>query len=69
MLRHYVPTQDEWDLYLFLVEFAYNNAWQESIQTTSFTLNHNQHSLTPLNIGINKCQILVVKDLMQLIKQ
>ena len=27
MLRHYVSsTQDEWDLYLSLVEFAYNNA-------------------------------------------
>jgi hypothetical protein len=35
MLRHYVtPTQDDWDMYLSLVEFAYNNAWQESIRTT-----------------------------------
>ena len=29
MLRHYVsPTQDDWDHYLSLVEFAYNNFWQ-----------------------------------------
>ena len=29
MLTHYVsPTQDDWDHYLSLVEFAYNNAWQ-----------------------------------------
>ena len=40
MLRHYVsPTQDDWDPYLSLVEFAYNNAWQESMQTTYFMLN------------------------------
>ena len=40
MLRHYVsPTQDDWDLYLSLVEFSYNNAWQESIKTTPFMLN------------------------------
>jgi hypothetical protein len=55
MLRHYVsPTQDGWDLYLSLVEFAYNNVLQESIQTTPFMLNYGQHPLTPLNIRINK---------------
>ena len=28
MLRHYVnPTQDDWSLYLSLIEFAYNNVW------------------------------------------
>ena len=27
MLRHHVsPTQDDWDIYLSFVEFAYNNA-------------------------------------------
>ena len=41
ILRHYVsPTEDDWDLYLSLVEFAYSNAWQESIQTTPLMLNH-----------------------------
>lgn len=65
-LRHYVsPTQDDWDLYLSLVEFVYNNAWQESIQNTPFVLNHGQHPLTPLNIGINRCHVHVANDLMQ----
>ncbi len=66
MLRHYVsPTQDDWDLYLSLVEFAYNNAWQESIQTTPFMLNYGQHPLTPLNIGISRCHVPAAKDLVQ----
>ena len=66
MLRHYVsPTQDYWDLYLSLVEFAHNNAWQESIQTTPFMLNHGQHPFTPLNIGISKCHVPATKDLVQ----
>ena len=66
MLRHYVsPTQDDWDLYLSLVEFAYNNAWQESIQTTPFMLNYGQHPLTPLNIGISRCHVPVAKGLVQ----
>jgi hypothetical protein len=48
MLRHYVsPTQEDWDLYLSLVEFVYNNAWQKSIQTTPFMLNYGQHPLIP----------------------
>ena len=64
MLRHYVsPTQDDWDTYLSLVEFAYNNIWQESIQTTYFMLNHGRHPLTPLNIGINRCHVHVANDL------
>jgi hypothetical protein len=66
MPRHYVsPTQDDWDLYLSLVEFAYNNVWQESIQTTPFMLNYGQHPLTPLNIGISKCHVHATKGLMQ----
>jgi hypothetical protein len=66
MLRHYVsPTQDDWDLYLSLVEFAYNNAWQKSIQTTPFMLIYGQHPLIPLNIGINTCHAPTAKDLVQ----
>ena len=64
MLRHYVsPTQDDWDLYLSLVEFAYNNVWQELIQTNHFMLNHDQYPLTPLNIGISRCHVHAAKDL------
>ena len=28
-------------------------------------LNHDQHPLNPLNIGISKCHVLVAKDLVQ----
>lgn len=66
MLRHYVtPTQDDWDMYLSLVEFAYNNAWQESIRTTPFMLNYGQHPLTPLNRGISRCHVPAAKDFAQ----
>ena len=66
MLKHYVsPTQDDWDFYLSLVEFAYNNVWQESIQTTAYMLNHGQRLLTPLNIGISMCHVYAQKDLVQ----
>jgi hypothetical protein len=33
MLRHYEsPPQDNWDEYLMMVEFAFNNLWQGSIK-------------------------------------
>ena len=66
MLRHYVsPTQDDWDLYLSLVDFDYNNVWQESNQTIPFMLNYGQHPLTPFNIGISMCHVHAAKDLVQ----
>jgi hypothetical protein len=53
MLRNFVsPTQNDWNMGLFLVEFALNNTWQESIRTTPFMFNYGQHPLTPLNRGI-----------------
>ncbi|KAJ9534025.1 hypothetical protein QJQ45_002014 [Haematococcus lacustris] len=40
MLRHYIsPTQSDWPDYLALAEFAVNNSWQESIQSTPFLVN------------------------------
>ena len=66
MLRDYVsPTQDDCIFYLSLVESAYNNARQESIHTNPFMLNHGQHPLTPLNIGIIRCHVPLAKGLMQ----
>ena len=66
MLRHYVnSTQDDSDIHLSLFESTYNNVWQESIQTTHFMLNHGQHPLTPLNIGISKYHVPTAKDLVQ----
>ena len=50
MLRHYVsPRQDDWDKCLPLAEFAVNNSWQESVQSTPFFLNYGHHPLTPLS--------------------
>ena len=47
MLRHYVSsTEDDWDKLLSIVEFAYNNSWQEFIKTTHFVLNYGQHPST-----------------------
>ncbi len=48
MLRNYVsPTHDDWDQYLDIVEFAYNNAYHESIKTTPFRLSGGYDPRTP----------------------
>lgn len=50
MLRNYVgPMQDDWDEFLPASEYAINNAYQESIQTTPFFLNFGQHPHGPLS--------------------
>ncbi|KAJ9511202.1 hypothetical protein QJQ45_013641 [Haematococcus lacustris] len=44
MLRHYIrPDQKDWAEHLPLVEFAINNAWQESTRCTPFYLNYGYH--------------------------
>jgi hypothetical protein len=51
MLRHYVsPTQTDWNEHLSMVEFAYNNARQESTQETPFFLNYGFHPLSPIDL-------------------
>ena len=53
MLRYYVnPMLNDWDEYLDAVEFAVNNAWQESIKTTPLLLNYGQRPLTPTDIAL-----------------
>ncbi|KAJ9518314.1 hypothetical protein QJQ45_010218 [Haematococcus lacustris] len=48
MMRHYIsPAQHDWPLHLALAEFAVNNSWQESIQSTPFLVNTGQSPLTP----------------------
>ncbi|KAJ9509800.1 hypothetical protein QJQ45_011601 [Haematococcus lacustris] len=48
MLRHYIsPAQSDWPFFLSLAEFAVNNSWQESIQSTPFLVNTRQSPLTP----------------------
>ncbi|KAJ9519372.1 hypothetical protein QJQ45_023170 [Haematococcus lacustris] len=44
LLRHFIrPDQRDWAEYLPLVEFAINNAWQESVRSTPFYLNYGYH--------------------------
>ena len=44
VLRHYVAyDQDDWDIHLSAVEFAYNNAVQSSTKETPFMLNYGHH--------------------------
>ena len=55
MLRHFVsPTMTNWDELLVHVQFAVNNAWQESVQNTPFYLNHGRHPRTPLAVSLDK---------------
>jgi hypothetical protein len=49
MIRHYVgPYHDDWDVHLALIEFAINNSWQESIQSTPFRAHYGYDPRTPL---------------------
>jgi hypothetical protein len=50
MLRHFVqPRLDDWDQHFAMVEFAINNAHQDSTGNTPFFLNYGQHTLTPVS--------------------
>ena len=51
MLRHYIsPTQDNWEELLDMAEFAVNNSYQASIQTTPFMLTYGVHPAAPLSV-------------------
>jgi hypothetical protein len=51
MLRNYVNhQQDDWTEHLPMIEFAYNNSFQESIQTTPFFANTGEHPRTTLDL-------------------
>ncbi len=55
MLRHYVsPRQDNWDDLLAPLEFAVNNAFNESIQDTPFYLNYGRHPRLPTDLNMAK---------------
>jgi hypothetical protein len=48
-LRAFVnSTQSDWNDYLWLAEFAYNNAFHDSVRSTPFFLNNGRHPRTPL---------------------
>ena len=49
-LRHFIgPYHSAWEDGLAVVEFAMNNAWNESIQNTPFMLNYGQHPNDPVS--------------------
>jgi hypothetical protein len=51
MLRHYVTADHtDWDKHLPAAEFAVNNSWHETLQSTPFFLNYGQHPLTPVTL-------------------
>jgi hypothetical protein len=53
-LRHYVNhAQDDWDLWLPTVEFAYNDTEQESIKTTPFFCDLGMHPRKPEALSSN----------------
>ena len=53
MLRHFVePRQYDWDMYLPMVEFAINNTYNSSIQTTPFLLNYGQSPNLPITASL-----------------
>jgi len=54
MLRNYVsPTHDDWDEYLDIAEFAYNNAYHESLKTTPFRLSCGFDPRTPAQMVLD----------------
>ena len=57
MMRHYIsPTHDDWYEHLTAIEFAINNAYQQSIGTTPFRLTYGQNPLTPVSLRIPKVE-------------
>ena len=54
ILSAYVsPTQDDWDEYLPLAEFAINNAYQSAVKNTPFFLNFGCHPKSPADIDVS----------------
>jgi hypothetical protein len=52
-LRHYVsPAQDDWDVFLPMVEFAINSAEQESTRHSPFFLNYYKHPRDPFTLQL-----------------
>jgi hypothetical protein len=65
MLRNYVGIkQDDWDLYLAPLEFAYNNAPQSSTKHSPFMLNYGQDPLLPASLATpQSCPVPAVENL------
>lgn len=51
-LRHFInPSQTDWDEWLDLAQFAYNNSQNEAIGTTPFYINYGRHPRLPTGVG------------------
>jgi len=58
LLQHYVnPVQDDWNEFFDLIEFGYNNFWQN----TPFVMNCGQHLQTPASKN-HMCQVFVAQN-------
>jgi transposase InsO family protein len=67
-LRHYVnPTQDDWDRWLAVVEFALNNSVHSSTQATPFFLNYGRHPNTPLSLQTPRMKSATVPSAVKLL--
>ncbi len=65
MLRHFVsPTMTNWGELLVHAQFAFNNAWQESVQNTPFYLNHGCHPRKPSRASPERGRTLPLKRLL-----
>jgi hypothetical protein len=52
-LRHYIsPMQDDWDEYLPMAEFAFNDSYQVSIGMTPFYMTYGCHPPVPTRLGV-----------------
>ncbi len=55
MMRQFVsPELNDWGKHLNLIQFAINNAWQETVLHTPFFLNHGRTAKTPLTARITQ---------------
>jgi hypothetical protein len=66
MLRMYVmDQQNQWEKYLSLVEFAYNNIYHNSIRTTPYEFLYRRPCMTPLSWGWLEDQVVLGPNLLQ----
>eukprot|EP00253_Pinus_taeda_P033055 PITA_33055 len=66
MLRMYVmDQQNQWEKYLPLVEFAYNNSYHSSIQASTFEILYGIPCRTPLSWDQLEDQVMLVPEMLQ----
>jgi hypothetical protein len=59
LCRHFISaTQDDWDELLPCLEFAINNAKQESTDFSPFYLNYGFHPSTPASLQVKRAKVL-----------